>query len=142
MTNSIWHQDSLQIQTNGRGTSNLSHKVNNIVSDSQIKTGLCQCFVQHTSASLIICENADPDVRVDLEYWMQKNIVDNDAAFLHKDEGPDDMSAHIRSILSSIDVTIPIVDGELALGIWQGIYLYEHRTHPHHRKIIITCQGI
>ncbi len=139
--NSNYYQDSIQLKTQGRGTHNLSREINRIVQQSGIKTGLCQCFVQHTSASLIICENADPDVRLDLESWMQKNIIDNDPMFRHRSEGPDDMSAHIRSIITSIDLTVPVVDGQLGLGIWQGIYLYEHRAHSHYRKVIVTLHG-
>ena len=139
--NNAWYQDSIQIHTNGRGTHNITQQVANMVANSGIKTGLCQCFVQHTSASLIICENADPDVRLDVESWMQKNVIDDDPIFLHRDEGPDDMSAHIRSILTSIDMTVPIVDGQLGLGLWQGLYLFEHRAQSHYRKIIVTLQG-
>jgi secondary thiamine-phosphate synthase enzyme len=139
--NNAWYQDSIQIHTNGRGTHNITQQVANMVANSGIKTGLCQCFVQHTSASLIICENADPDVRLDVESWMQKNVIDDDPVFLHRDEGPDDMSAHIRSILTSIDMTVPIVDGQLGLGLWQGLYLFEHRAQSHYRKIIVTLQG-
>ena len=139
--NNAWYQDFIQIHTNGRGTHNITQQVANMVANSGIKTGLCQCFVQHTSASLIICENADPDVRLDVESWMQKNVIDDDPVFLHRDEGPDDMSAHIRSILTSIDMTVPIVDGQLGLGLWQGLYLFEHRAQSHYRKIIVTLQG-
>jgi secondary thiamine-phosphate synthase enzyme len=139
--NNAWYQDSIQIHTNGRGTHNITQQVANMVANSGIKTGLCQCFVQHTSASLIICENADPDVRLDVESWMQKNVIDDDPIFLHRDDGPDDMSAHIRSILTSIDMTVPIVDGQLGLGLWQGLYLFEHRAQSHYRKIIVTLQG-
>jgi len=139
--NNAWYQDCIQIHTNGRGTHSITQQVANMVANSGIKTGLCQCFVQHTSASLIICENADPDVRLDVESWMQKNVIDDDPVFLHRDEGPDDMSAHIRSILTSIDMTVPIVDGQLGLGLWQGLYLFEHRAQSHYRKIIVTLQG-
>ena len=139
--NNTWFQETIQLNTNARDTFNITRQVNHLVSQSGIITGLCQCFVQHTSASLIICENADPDVRLDLESWLQKNVVDGDPMFKHTDEGVDDMSAHIRSILTSIDVSIPIKNGQLGLGIWQGLYLYEHRAFSHSRSIVVTLNG-
>ncbi len=139
--NNTWFQETIQINTKARNTFDITPQVNHLVSQSGIITGLCQCFVQHTSASLIICENADPDVRLDVESWLQKNVIDDDPIFKHKDEGPDDMSAHIRSIITSIDVSLPIKNGQLGLGIWQGLYLYEHRAFSHNRKIVVTLNG-
>lgn len=104
-------------------------------------TGLAQLFIHHTSASLIICENADPDVHRDLESWLARAVVDGDPLFRHRAEGPDDMSAHIRSVLTATSLTVPITDGRPALGTWQGVYLYEHRTAPHRRRITITIIG-
>jgi len=98
-------------------------------------------FVQHTSASIMLCENADPNVRRDLETYMQHIVPDGDPMFLHQDEGPDDMSAHIRTVLTNPDLTIPITAGKCSLGIWQGIYLWEHRTHKYQRRVIVTIQG-
>lgn len=134
-------QQELSFTTSGRSTTNITHQVQDIVSQSGIRTGTCHVFVQHTSASLMLCENADPDVRVDMETYMQHIVPDGDAMFLHQDEGPDDMSAHIRTVLTNPDVTMPVSHGQCALGIWQGLYLWEHRTHRHQRRVIVTVQG-
>lgn len=135
------YQETLQFNTPGRGTSNISRDVALVVSSSGIKTGLCHVFIHHTSASLILCENADPDVRVDLETFMSHTVPDGSPMFRHIDEGPDDMSAHIRSILTNMDLTVPVTSGHLGLGTWQGIYLWEHRTHAHRRRVTITVTG-
>ncbi|MBN45240.1 MULTISPECIES: secondary thiamine-phosphate synthase enzyme YjbQ [unclassified Methylophaga] len=134
-------QQQLQFEMNGRSTLNISDDVAKIVSASGITTGTCHVFVQHTSASLMICENADPDVRRDLETYMQHIVPDGDPMFLHQDEGPDDMSAHIRTVLTNPDLVVPVSNGKCALGIWQGIYLWEHRTHRQQRRVIVTVQG-
>lgn len=134
-------QQQLQFEMKGRSTVNISDEVAKIVSASGITTGTCHVFVQHTSASLMICENADPDVRRDLETYMQHIVPDGDAMFLHQDEGPDDMSAHIRTVLTNPDLVVPVSNGKCALGIWQGIYLWEHRTHRQQRRVIVTVQG-
>lgn len=133
-------QTHLLIKTTGRGSYNISHTIQNIVQDSHITTGLCHLFVQHTSASLMLCENADPQVRNDLETFMAKLAPDGDPMFLHTDEGPDDMSAHVRTVLTASSLTIPVSDGRCALGTWQGIYLWEHRTSNFNRKVIVTIQ--
>jgi secondary thiamine-phosphate synthase enzyme len=125
----------------GRGTYDITSQVAEAVRGSAIRSGLCHLFVHHTSASLILCENADPTVRGDLESFMARLVVDGDRLFQHDDEGPDDMPAHIRAILTNMDLTIPVTDGRCALGTWQGIYLYEHRTHAHRRRITATVQG-
>ena len=132
------YQETLQFHTKGRGTSNITR---DIAARSGISTGLCHVFVQHTSASVILCENADPTVRSDLETFMAKTVPDGSPMFRHTDEGPDDMSAHVRSILTNMDLTIPVSNGQLALGTWQGIYLWEHRTHSQHRRVIATVTG-
>ncbi len=133
-------QEILSIRTQGRGTIDVTNEVEQLVSRSNIKDGLCNLFIQHTSASLILCENADPDVRVDLENFMQQMVKDGDPLFRHTAEGPDDMPAHIRSVLTSSSLTIPIADGKCLLGTWQGVYLWEHRLNAHVRKIIVTVQ--
>lgn len=135
------HQQQLTFMTQARSTANITSDVQNIVADSGIKTGTCHVFVQHTSASLMLCENADPDVRRDLETYMQHIVPDGDPMFLHQDEGPDDMSAHIRTVLTNPDLTMPVSNGHCDLGIWQGIYLWEHRTQRHNRKVIVTVIG-
>jgi len=134
-------QKTITLSTLGRGTSNITRQVDEIIDLSDIKTGLVNVFVHHTSASLILCENADPSVRADLEYFMEKITPDGDPMYQHRDEGPDDMSAHIRTVLTDSSLNIPINMGSSMLGIWQGIYLWEHRTHPHNRKITITIYG-
>ncbi|MCG8428415.1 MAG: secondary thiamine-phosphate synthase enzyme YjbQ, partial [Chromatiales bacterium] len=134
-------QESFVVNTRGRDTYNVSREVERIVASSDIRSGLCHIFTHHTSASLILCENADPSVRRDLEYFMARTVLDGDPNYEHSLEGPDDMSAHIRSILTNMDLTIPVSGGEAALGTWQGIFLWEHRTHSHQRKITVTVQG-
>lgn len=134
-------QQQLQFEMKGRSTLNITDDVAKIVSASGITTGTCHVFVQHTSASLMICENADPDVRRDLETFMQHIVPDGDAMFLHQDEGPDDMSAHIRTVLTNPDLVVPVSNGKCSLGIWQGIYLWEHRAHRQQRRVIVTVQG-
>lgn len=134
-------QGRVEVETRGRGTYDVTAEVRRIVTESGIAAGLCHVFIAHTSASLMLCENADPDVRRDLETFMGDLAPDGDPRFVHTAEGPDDMSAHVRSVLTQSDLTIPIAAGELALGTWQGIYLWEHRTHAHRRRILVTVQS-
>jgi len=131
----------ITIATRGRGTYDVTGEIQRTVGACGIRTGLCHCFIQHTSASLILCENADPTVRRDLETFLARLVPDGDRAFLHQDEGPDDMPAHVRAILTKMDLSLPIRQGRCALGTWQGVYLYEHRTHPHHRHLLLTLIG-
>jgi secondary thiamine-phosphate synthase enzyme len=133
-------QEILSIKTQGRSTIDITHELEKLVVRSTIESGLCNLFIQHTSASLILCENADPDVRVDLENFMQQIVRDGDSLFSHTAEGPDDMPAHIRNVLTSSSLTIPIAHGKCLLGTWQGVYLWEHRLNAHVRKIIVTIQ--
>ncbi len=135
------YQQILSIQSRGRGTYDISREISQIASDSGIQTGLCHIYLRHTSASLILCENADPEVRDDLERFMVRLVPDGDPLFRHMNEGADDMPAHIRSILTNMDLTLPVVHGRLALGTWQGVYLYEHRARPHRRELVITFEG-
>jgi secondary thiamine-phosphate synthase enzyme len=134
-------QEQLQVQTRGRNTYNITDQVTQAISRAGIQTGICQLFIHHTSASLILCENADPSVRSDLERIMARLVPDGDLIFDHTLEGEDDMPAHVRSILTSMDLSLPISNARPALGTWQGIYLWEHRTHPHQRKVTITLYG-
>jgi len=133
-------QKTFTINTHGRGSYNITPQVQDIVRQEDIKIGLCHVFVQHTSASLMLCENADPQVRDDLETFMAKLAPDGDPMFLHTDEGPDDMSAHVRTVLTASSLTIPVTERQCALGVWQGIYLWEHRTSGFNRSIIVTLQ--
>jgi len=133
-------QEIIRIKTQGRSTVDITEEVEKFVSQSSVESGLCNLFIQHTSASLILCENADPDVRADLENFMQQMVRDGDPLFRHRAEGPDDMPAHIRNVLTSSSLTIPIAKGRCLLGTWQGIYLWEHRINAHVRSIIMTIQ--
>ena len=133
-------QKILQIETKGRGTFDISNDVQQIIDESNIQIGLCHLFLQHTSASLILCENADPTVRVDLENFMARIAPDGAPSYLHDMEGADDMPAHIRTILTQNSLTLPITNGRCALGTWQGVYLWEHRTIGHTRKLVVTLQ--
>jgi len=134
-------RDELCIATNGRGTYDLSGNVHQLVAASGIVTGMCHLFICHTSASLMLCENADPDVMRDLEAFMSRYVPDGDPMFAHTAEGPDDMPAHVRSVLTHTDLTLPVSDKKCTLGTWQGIYLWEHRLAPHQRRIVVTVQG-
>lgn len=134
-------QHELQVSTSGRGTYDISRDIQRAVSESGVRAGICHVFVRHTSASLMLCENADPDVRRDLETFMSRVVPDGDPEFRHSSEGPDDMPAHVRSVLTSSDLTIPVMDGRCALGTWQGVYLWEHRYQSHNRKVLLTIQG-
>ena len=137
----MFYQKSLDLQTRRRGTLEITGEVERIVRESGVQAGLCNVFLRHTSASLIVCENADPSVRQDLERFAARLAPDGDPLFGHTLEGPDDMPAHIRSILTQAALTIPIVQGALGLGTWQGVFLWEHRVHPHRRSMIVTVTG-
>ncbi len=134
-------QHTLRFNTRGRGTLDITRDVGRVVSSSGVRSGLCSVFLQHTSASLILCENADPTVRVDLETLLARLAPDGDPSYRHDTEGPDDMAAHARAVLTSNSLTIPVMDGRLALGSWQGIYLWEHRHAGHARQIAVTIIG-
>ena len=134
-------QESFTLRTRGRGTYELTDRVQAIVRDSDIATGLAHVFVHHTSASLMLCENADPTVRRDLEAFMNRLAPDGDSLFEHTTEGPDDMPAHVRSVLTASGLTIPVTEGRCALGTWQGIYLWEHRRAGHSRQLTVTVHG-
>lgn len=129
------------LQTSGRGYVELTDALRRFVHASGVSQGVCTAFVHHTSASLIICENADPQVLRDLEAWMQRAVPDGDSLFRHTAEGPDDMPAHVRSVLTATSLTIPVQDGRPAMGTWQGLYLVEHRTAPHTRRVSFTLVG-
>ena len=134
-------QKELHISTQGRGTYDLTTQVQEAVAASGARTGICNVFVRHTSASLMLCENADSAVMQDLETFMQNLVPDGDPMFTHIDEGPDDMPAHVRSILTQSDLNLPIAEGRCALGTWQGVFLWEHRHAAHTRKVLLTING-
>jgi len=134
-------QKTFDIRTRGRGTTELTSDVHAFVRDTGVRMGLCHVFTLHTSASLMLCENADPDVLTDLETFMSRTVPDGDPMFRHTTEGPDDMPAHIRSVMTDSSLTLPVKEGRCMLGTWQGIYLWEHRHSSHQRKIVVTVYG-
>lgn len=134
-------QKEVDVMTEGRGTYDITQKIQQAVRQAGVETGLCHVFIRHTSASLILCENADPEVRRDLERYMAKYVPDGDPIFKHVMEGEDDMPAHVRTILTQSDMTIPVSQGKCSLGTWQGIYLWEHRTSGFLRRVTVTIQG-
>ena len=129
---------TLEISTRGRGTVDITREVQRVVEDARVTTGLCNVFIHHTSASLILSENADPDVRRDLETFFARLVPDGDPMFVHDAEGPDDMPSHVRSVLTQSSLNVPVQHGKLALGTWQGIFLWEHRHAAHRRRVTVT----
>lgn len=134
------HQAVLEIDTRGRGFVNVTERVARVVRESGIGTGLCSVFCQHTSASLVIQENADPAVLRDLERWLSE-LAPESRPWEHDDEGPDDMPAHAKSAVTRAAETLPVSGGRLALGTWQALYVWEHRARPHQRNLVVTVQG-
>ena len=133
------HQFS--VTTEGRGLHNINRTLENWVDEQGIRSGILTVFLRHTSASLVVQENADPDVLKDLNDFFNRLVPDGDPAFRHRAEGPDDMSAHIRAALTQTQLSIPIIDGRLALGTWQDIYIFEHRSSPHRREVALHLSG-
>lgn len=138
--NTIHYQEVIQLRTQGKSLGRFTGKVQAAVQASGVRTGLCSIFLRHTSASLVIQENADPDVLLDMETFLAK-LVPEGNYYRHSDEGPDDMPAHIRSALTHTSEQIPIMNGRLALGTWQGIYLWEHRDRSHSREVVVHITG-
>ena len=134
------YQKLLRINTLGKSLRNITSEIAAIVADSKVDTGLCTLFLRHTSASLLIQENADPDVLQDLANFMSK-LVPESASYFHDTEGPDDMPAHIRTVLTHTSEHIPINRGQLVLGTWQGIYVWEHRQQNHYRELVVHISG-
>jgi secondary thiamine-phosphate synthase enzyme len=126
------------VRTSGRGFTDLTARIAGFVRESGVQQGLCNVFLVHTSASLLLGENADPSVRKDLETFFARVVPDGDPSYEHDSEGPDDMPSHIRTVLTQNSIVIPVVDAELGLGTWQAIYLWEHRKAPHERRVIVT----
>ena len=135
------YQTSFQVATRGRGSYSIRQEVEKAVKASGLQAGICLVFAHHTSASLMLCENADPEVRADLERFMARLVPDGDPLFRHVDEGKDDMPAHVRSVLTSNSLSVPVADGSCDLGVWQGVYLWEHRQMPHRRRVSVTVYG-
>ena len=137
----VFHAKGFVVSTRGRATHEITDQIQHVIDESGIERGLCTVFLHHTSASLILCENADPTVRHDLETYFSRLVPDGDPDFVDTTEGPDDMPAHVRSILTSNSLSIPVDRGRCDLGTWQGVYLWEHRTDPHRRRVTVSVVG-
>ena len=135
------HSETFTVRTHGKGTTEITRETAGIVARSGITSGTVTVFVRHTSASLVIMENADPSARRDLEVFFDKLVPENTPYFIHTAEGPDDMPSHIRMALTRTSEVIPVINGRMALGTWQGVFLFEHRRAPHHREIAVTVVG-
>ncbi len=137
----MYHAKEVTVSTRGRGFHDITAEVRRVVAESGAQAGLCTVFLHHTSASLILCENADPDVRRDLEAFFARLVKDGDPLFQHDAEGPDDMPAHVRTVLTQNSLSIPVRDGAPDLGTWQGVYVWEHRTAAHRRRVTVSVVG-
>lgn len=135
------HAESFEVETHGRGIVDVTARVQGAVWKAQVTAGLCTVFVHHTSASLLISENADPDVLFDLERFMARLVPDGDALYRHVAEGPDDMPSHVRAALTQTSLSIPVAAGRCDLGTWQAVYLWEHRHAPHRRRLTVSVLG-
>lgn len=142
MASTIWHQETLTLATRGQGTYEVTAQCREVVAAAGIGMGSLHVFCRHTSCSLVLMENADPSARRDLERWLRRLVPENDRDFTHTLEGADDMPSHIKMALTRTSEHIPIGQGRLLLGTWQGIFLWEHRDAPHRRELVLTVQGI
>lgn len=131
----------IKVTVERQGLYDITHKVQEVIDETAVSEGLVTLFIRHTSASLLIQENADPAVCRDLEQWMNRLVPENDPLYTHTQEGPDDMPAHIKGALTAVSLSIPLMEGVLALGTWQGVFLWEHRHHPGTRQIVINVLG-
>jgi len=136
------HQETLQLSIRGRGLHEVTTRVRAVVGASGVQTGLCVVYCTHTSCSLVIQENADPSARADLEAWLERLAPDGDPHYTHTAEGPDDMPSHLRAAVTKTSETIPIANGDLAMGTWQGLFLAEHRVRAHERRLVVHVTGI
>ena len=137
-----WHKTTLEISTSGKGFQDITAAIRSQLKEWGVREGMCFLFLQHTSASLVISENWDPTARADLETFMERLVPERDNWYTHDIEGPDDATSHIRSMLTDISLTLPVDDGDLSLGTWQGIYIFEHRTRPHRRKVLMRVLAV
>ena len=131
----------LTVHTRAQGLVEVTRLVNAAVAEAKLAEGLCTAFVRHTSASLVIQENADPSAKSDLERWLNRLVPEGDAFYQHDTEGPDDMPAHVKAMVNGVSLQVPVTDGKLALGTWQGLYLAEHRVGPHRREVVLQFIG-
>ena len=137
-----WHKTTLEVRTSGKGLYNVTAAIREQLREWQVDEGVCYLFLQHTSASLLITESWDPSARGDLETFMEKLAPEGERWYTHTLEGPDDATSHIRSMLTDVSITIPIDNGDISLGQWQGVYLFEHRARPHRRRILMRVLDI
>jgi secondary thiamine-phosphate synthase enzyme len=137
-----WYKDTIQIRTQGKGLYPFTPRIQEIVRQSGIPEGMCYLYIQHTSASLAVSESYDPSAKIDIETFMEKLVPEGQSWFRHTLEGPDDSTSHIRALLTLTSLSIPIDDQQLNLGTWQGVYLFEHRTRSHQRRVLVRCLGI
>lgn len=137
-----WHKTTLEILTHGKGLHDISSVIRAQLKEWNVREGMCFLFIQHTSASLVISENWDPTARADLETFMERLVSERDSWYTHDLEGPDDATSHIRAMVTDTSLTIPVDNGDLSLGTWQGIYVFEHRTRPHKRKVLMRVLEI
>ena len=137
-----WHKTTLEISTRGKGLYDITEPVRARLRDWNVQKGMCFLLLPHTSASLVMSENWDPTARADLATFMERIVPESDRWYTHDLEGPDDATSHIRSMLTDTSLTIPVDDGNLSLGTWQGIYVFEHRAHPHRRKVLMRVLSV
>lgn len=137
-----WHKDSIEVRTSGKGLYPFTDEIQARIRQWKIAEGMCFLYIQHTSASLIVSESYDPTARIDLEAYMERLAPENQAWYRHTLEGSDDSPSHMRAMLTDTSLSIPIDDGALSLGTWQGVYIFEHRTRGHRRKVLMRCMGI
>lgn len=140
--NMNWHKDTLEIQTRGKGLYPFTDAINSTIRGWGIQEGMCYLFIQHTSASMVISESYDPTARIDLEEYMQRLAPENQAWYRHTMEGSDDSTSHMRAMLTDTSLTIPIDNGKINIGTWQGVYLFEHRKRAHRRRVLLRCLSI
>ena len=137
-----WHKTTLEISTHGKGLHDVTSSLRTQLKEWEVREGMCFLFLQHTSASLVISENWDPTARADLETFMERIVPEQDNWYTHDLEGPDDATSHIRSMLTDTSLTIPVDNGALSLGTWQGVYVFEHRARPHIRKVLMRVLSV
>ena len=142
LTDMNWHKMNLEISTSGKGLHDITSSIRAQLKEWNVREGMCFLFLQHTSASLVISENWDPTARADLETFMERLVPERDSWYTHDLEGPDDATSHIRSMLTDTSLTIPVDNGDLSLGTWQGIYIFEHRARPHRRKLLMRVLSV
>lgn len=137
-----WYRTTLEISTRGKGLLDITETLRTRLREWDVQEGMCFLFLPHTSASLVVSENWDPTARADLETFMERLVPERDTWYTHDLEGPDDATSHIRALLTHTDLTIPVDEGDLSLGTWQGIYIFEHRARPHRRQVLMRVLGV